>query len=147
MTVTRDETYLQGAEYAGPAPQQPTASELEPESGPVPASESGPESEPVVTMLRMRVRAGYAEEFVGAWHRAATSIAGAPGQVSQELFRDADDPQTFVIVATWSDRDRLDAFGRGEYRERITVALRDLRESAERHTYNSLYRVEGEGSR
>jgi quinol monooxygenase YgiN len=114
----------------------------EPES---PGLGSGPEpeAEPVTTMLRMRVRPGCADEFVRAWHRAAASIADTPGQISQELFRDADDPMTFVVAATWADRGRLDAFGRGADRERLTAALRDLRESAERHTYNSVHRVEG----
>jgi quinol monooxygenase YgiN len=99
----------------------------------------------VVTMLRMRVRPGQEDNFVDAWHEAATSIAGTPGQLSQELFRDTDDLRSFVIVATWSDRERLDAFGGSEDRERLTAALRGLRESAERHTYDRVHRIEGQG--
>jgi quinol monooxygenase YgiN len=124
-----------------------SAAEPKPEPRPEPKSEPEPEPgpEPVTTMLRMRVRPGCADEFVRAWRRAAASIADTPGQISQELFRDADDPMTFVVAATWADRGRLDAFGRGTGRERLTAALRDLRESAERHTYSSVHRVEGHG--
>lgn len=98
---------------------------------------------PVVTMLRMRVRPGCEEEFVRAWKKAAGAIAGIAGQLSQELLRDEADPGVFVVVATWSDRVSLDHFSRGEHRNQLTEALRELRESAERNNYHTLLRVKG----
>lgn len=123
-----------------------TTPETVPDTDRAPAT-SATSSGPVVTMLRMRVRAGCEAEFAAAWERAAAAIADAGGQISQELLRDEKDPQEFVVVATWSDRVRLDLFGRGEHRERLTAALRDLRESAERHTYQSLARMQGRDAR
>lgn len=90
------------------------------------------------TVLRMRAREGREDEFRDAWARAATDISRAPGNVSQELSRDLDDPRTFVITSEWIDRAAVDAFGRSEQREALTAGLRDLRDDASRSTYELL---------
>lgn len=92
----------------------------------------------VRTFLRMRAREGCEQAFVDAWRRSAQEISQVPGCVRQDLLVDADDPRTYLIVAEWVDRSALDAFGRSEHRDRLTAALRDLRESAERNTYRVL---------
>lgn len=97
----------------------------------------------VRTMLRMRVRQGCEEQFERAWQQAAREISRVPGNVRQELIRDGDDPQTFIITSDWTDRDAVDAFGRSAARETLTAALRDLREEAERHTYQVLHAIDG----
>ena len=66
-----------------------------------------------------------------------------PGNVRQELIRDGDDPRTFIITSDWTDREAVDAFGRSSARETLTAALRDLREEAERHTYQVLHAIDG----
>jgi quinol monooxygenase YgiN len=95
----------------------------------------------VRTILRMRSREGCEVAFAEAWHRAALEISAVPGCVRQDLLADVDDPRTFLVVAEWVDRSALDAFGRSENRDRLTAALRDLRESAERSTYQLLTTV------
>jgi quinol monooxygenase YgiN len=97
----------------------------------------------VRTMLRMRAREGCEARFEAAWRQAATEIARVPGNLQQELFRDADDPRTFLITADWADRAAVDAFGRRSARETLTAALRDLREDAARNTYEVLATVPG----
>ncbi|MEU2347818.1 FAD-dependent oxidoreductase [Modestobacter sp. NPDC049651] len=97
----------------------------------------------VRTLLRMRVRPGGEEQFVEAWRAAAAQIAGQPGNVRQELMRDAEDPRTFLIAGDWADRAAADAFGRSSAREALTAALRELREDADRGTYELLYGVAG----
>ncbi|MGY1795860.1 antibiotic biosynthesis monooxygenase family protein [Geodermatophilus sp. SYSU D00525] len=97
------------------------------------------------TMLRMRTREGCEAAFEEAWHRAAAEIARVPGNLRQELVRDADDPRTFVITSDWTDRAAVDGFGRSEARETLTEALRDLREDAARNTYEVLAVVPGAG--
>jgi quinol monooxygenase YgiN len=92
----------------------------------------------VRTFLRMRAREGCEQAFVDAWQRSAQEISQVPGCVRQDLLTDADDPRTYLIVAEWADRSAVDAFGRSEHRDRLTAALRDLRESAERSTYRVL---------
>lgn len=97
----------------------------------------------VRTVLRMRARAGCEHRFEQAWQEAAREISRVPGNLRQELIRDADDPRTFLIVSDWTDRAAVDGFGRTSTREKLTAALRDLREDAERHTYDVLHSVAG----
>ncbi|SFP70902.1 Quinol monooxygenase YgiN [Geodermatophilus dictyosporus] len=107
---------------------------------------SAPEAQAAIrTMLRMRTREGCEAAFEAAWRRAAAEIARVPGNVRQELVRDADDPRTFVITSDWTDRAAVDEFGRSSARETLTEALRDLREDAARSTYEVLAVVPGAG--
>jgi quinol monooxygenase YgiN len=97
----------------------------------------------VRTLLRMRVREGCEEQFEQAWRTAAVRIAEEPGNIRQELMRDAGDPRTFLITADWVDRAAVDAFGRSSSRETLTAALRELREDASRDTYVLLASIRG----
>ncbi|MGY1735853.1 FAD-dependent monooxygenase [Geodermatophilus sp. SYSU D00684] len=97
----------------------------------------------VRTLLRMRVREGCEQAFEDAWREAAAQIASVPGNLRQELMRDAADPRTFLVVADWVDRAAVDGFGRSAARETLTAALRDLREDADRSTYEVLYGITG----
>jgi heme-degrading monooxygenase HmoA len=97
-----------------------------------------PDDSPVRTILRMRAREGCAQEFERAWRSAAAHISRVPGSLRQELIRDIEDPRTFLIVSDWADSAALEAFGPSAARERLTAALRDLRESGEKATYEVL---------
>jgi quinol monooxygenase YgiN len=100
-------------------------------------------SSAVRTILRMRTREGCEAEFEGAWRKAALRIAEEPGNIRQELMRDAGDPRTFLITADWCNRAAVDAFGRSSSRETLTAALRELREDASRSTYEVLATIPG----
>ncbi|MEV4538590.1 FAD-dependent oxidoreductase [Asanoa sp. NPDC049518] len=104
-----------------------------------------PDEGSVRTILRMRAREGCVEAFEAAWRVAAEEISRTPGSLRQELIRDADDPRTFLIVSDWRDQEALDAFGPSAAREQLTAALRDLRESGEKNTYEVLQAVVGRG--
>ncbi|MGY1697117.1 FAD-dependent monooxygenase [Geodermatophilus sp. SYSU D00814] len=97
----------------------------------------------VRTLLRMRVREGCEQAFEDAWREAASHIAAVPGNLRQELMRDAADPRTFLVVADWADKEAVDGFGRSAARETLTAALRDLREDADRSTFEVLYGITG----
>ena len=97
----------------------------------------------VRTVLRMRTREGCEAEFEAAWRRAAAEISRVPGNLQQELMRDAGDPRTFLITADWADRAAVDAFGRSSSRETLTAALRELREDASRNTSEVLASIPG----
>jgi hypothetical protein len=90
---------------------------------------------------------GCEAQFEEAWRRAAAEISRVPGNLRQELVRDADDPRTFLITS------RLGRPGRGRRvrpQQRpgaLTAALRDLREDASRSTYEVLYTVDAEKGR
>ncbi|MEV4846555.1 antibiotic biosynthesis monooxygenase [Micromonospora matsumotoense] len=93
----------------------------------------------VRTVLAMRTREGCAERFEAEWLSAAAQIRLLDGCLRQDLVRDADDPRSYLVISDWADRERLDAFGRSEHRDRLLRVVRDLRESAERHTYQVLH--------
>ncbi|SBT42715.1 putative quinol monooxygenase [Micromonospora auratinigra] len=98
----------------------------------------------VRTVLAMRAREGCAERFEAEWRSAAEEIRTLDGCLHQDLVRDADDPRSYLIISDWADRETLDAFGRSEHRDRLLRIIRELRESAERHTYQVLHSVGGD---
>ncbi|WP_239374745.1 FAD-dependent monooxygenase [Frankia sp. Cj5] len=103
----------------------------------------GAGSDTVRTLLRMRATAGREHEFENAWRKAAEVISTVPGNIRQDLMRDPDLPREYVIVADWESRAALDAFGRSPRRDHLTTALRDLRDDADRHTYQILQTLAG----
>jgi 2-polyprenyl-6-methoxyphenol hydroxylase-like FAD-dependent oxidoreductase/heme-degrading monooxygenase HmoA len=101
----------------------------------------------VRTMLRMRAREGCEEQFERAWMTAAAEISRVPGNLSQELIRDADDPRQFLITSDWADQASLNLFGASAAREQLTALLRDLRETADKSVYQVLAKVAAQGPR
>ena len=95
----------------------------------------------VRTVLAMRAREGCEQRFEAEWLCAAQEIRTLDGCLRQDLVRDADDPRTYLIISDWADRERLDAFGRSVHRDRLLAVVRELRESAQRHTYQVLHSV------
>jgi quinol monooxygenase YgiN len=95
----------------------------------------------VRTVLAMRTREGCEQRFEAEWLSAAEKIRTLDGCLHQDLVRDADDPRSYLIISDWADRERLDAFGRSEHRDRLLKVVRELRESAQRHTYQVLHSV------
>jgi quinol monooxygenase YgiN len=98
----------------------------------------------VRTVLAMRAREGCEQQFEAEWLSAAEKIRTLDGCLHQDLVRDADDPRSYLIISDWADRERLDAFGRSEHRDRLLSVIREVRESAQRHTYQVLHSVRSE---
>jgi quinol monooxygenase YgiN len=96
------------------------------------------------TVLAMRAREGCEQRFEAAWRDAAEEIRSLDGCLRQDLVRDAEDPRNYLIISDWADRARLDAFGRSDQRDRLLSAVRELREDAQRHTYQLLHSVGGD---
>ncbi|MDG4800401.1 antibiotic biosynthesis monooxygenase family protein [Micromonospora sp. WMMD980] len=92
----------------------------------------------------MRTREGCEDRFEAEWRAAAEEIRTLDGCLHQDLVRDAEDPRVYLVISDWADRERLDAFGRSAHRDRLLRVIRELRESAERHTYQVLHSVTGE---
>jgi quinol monooxygenase YgiN len=95
----------------------------------------------VRTVLAMRAREGCEQRFETEWLAAAEEIRALDGCLRQDLVRDADDPRSYLIISDWADRERLDDFGRSVHRDRLLRVIRELRESAQRHTYQVLHSV------
>lgn len=100
----------------------------------------------VRTVLAMRTREGCEQEFEKEWLAAAEEIRAMDGCLRQDLVRNADDPRCYLIISDWADRERLDAFGRSKHRDRLMRVIRELRESAERNTYQVLRSVPPHGT-
>lgn len=98
----------------------------------------------VRAILSMRTRRGCEQQFEAAWLSVAGEIRELAGCLHQDLLRDADDPQSYLVISDWTDRDRLDAFARSEHRDRLMQVVGELRESAQRHTYQVVHSVQGE---
>jgi quinol monooxygenase YgiN len=98
----------------------------------------------VRTVLSMRTREGCEQRFEAEWLSAAEEIRALAGCLHQDLVRDADDPRRYLIISDWADREQLDAFGRSEQRDRLLRVVRELRESAQRNTYQVLHSVRRE---
>jgi quinol monooxygenase YgiN len=98
----------------------------------------------VRTVLAMRTREGCEARFEAEWLSAAERISTLDGCLHQDLVRDADDPRSYLIISDWADRERLDAFGRSVHRDHLLRVIRELRESAQRHTYQVLHSVRSE---
>ncbi|WP_246001775.1 FAD-dependent oxidoreductase [Allorhizocola rhizosphaerae] len=105
---------------------------------------TGDGGKPVRMILRMRVRQGREAEFERVWREAAAEISRVRGNLRQELSRDTTDTQTYVITSEWTDQETLELFGRSAARDRLTAALREMRESADRSTLEVVHVVEGQ---
>ena len=101
----------------------------------------------VRTILRMRAVEGSERAFERSLREAMDEISRVPGNLRQDLIRDADDSRTFLIISDWADRTTLEEFGRSGHRDRLMAAVREMRESAERHTYEVVQSVAGRGPR
>lgn len=95
----------------------------------------------VRTVVAMRTKKGCEQRFEAEWLSIAEKIQTLDGCLRQDLVRDVDDPRSFLIISDWADRERLDAFGHSEHREQLLQVIRELRESAQRHTYQVLHSV------
>jgi 2-polyprenyl-6-methoxyphenol hydroxylase-like FAD-dependent oxidoreductase/quinol monooxygenase YgiN len=108
-------------------------------------SSTGTGHDIVRTILRMRAVEGRERAFEHDLREAMDEISHEPGILRQDLMRDADDPRTFLIISDWTDRTTLEEFGRSDRRDRIMAPVREIRESAERHTYEALQSVARRG--
>jgi quinol monooxygenase YgiN len=98
----------------------------------------------VRAVLTMRTRDGCEQRFEDEWLSVATEIGTLDGCLRQDLIRDADDPNSYLVISYWADRERLDAFGRSEHCDRLLRVVRPLRESAQRHIYHVLHSIGSE---
>ena len=94
------------------------------------------------TQISMRIRLGAEAEFEQAWFRGATSVAEVTGNIAQELVRDAEDAARYVVTSDWESEEALSAFSASPQRVEFSAVLETYRESAERHVYELVRRLE-----
>jgi heme-degrading monooxygenase HmoA len=94
----------------------------------------------------MRVRAGGEDAFEEAWRGIALAASRWPGNLRQDLLRDAADPRQYVATSDWSSREAFRAFETSPRQDVLTAPLRALREAVQMSVDDLLNHVEGEGA-
>jgi len=90
----------------------------------------------------MRIRAGAESEFERAWVRGATDVAGLPGNIRQELLRDAEHPSRYMVTSDWEDAAALEVFSGSPQRVEFSAVLETFRETATRDVFELVQRLE-----
>lgn len=60
--------------------------------------------------MNYKVLSGKEETFENACRKVIKAMADIKGHTFSRLCRDVDDPQLYVILSEWNDRDAFDAF-------------------------------------
>ncbi len=90
----------------------------------------------------MRIRAGSEDAFERAWSDGAARVAEVPGNIQQELLRDAEHPARYTVTSDWEDADALAVFSASDQRVEFSAVLERFRESAQRDLFELVRRLE-----
>jgi heme-degrading monooxygenase HmoA len=60
--------------------------------------------------MNYKVRPGKEETFEKAFRNVLEAIRAAPGHTESRLFREVDDPTSYLIISDWSDRKAFEGF-------------------------------------
>ena|SRR5947209_5879069 len=94
--------------------------------------------------LYMKVKDGRGSDFERAWRAIADEVRKAPGNISQALSRDPEDPDSFVVTSDWRSREEFGEFERSPEQDDLTAPIRELRESARMTVHDLIVQIEGE---
>ncbi|MEV0723838.1 FAD-dependent oxidoreductase [Micromonospora purpureochromogenes] len=87
------------------------------------------------TMCRIRARPGCEDAVAAAWRAVAGQVGELPGNLTQALLLDTDDPRSFVVVTEWTDESALRRYENGPVAARFSAAVRPLREPPSADSY------------
>jgi heme-degrading monooxygenase HmoA len=60
--------------------------------------------------MNYRVLPGKEQAFENMFRAVLATMNDMPGHTGSSLFRDVNDPQKYLILSDWNDRDAFDAF-------------------------------------
>jgi quinol monooxygenase YgiN len=91
----------------------------------------GPGQGPAATtfVVKFKVKPGRNADFEKAFADMAAGVRDKePGNIYYELYHEAGDPQTYVIVEHYKDAQAVSAHGRTEHAKKLIAAVKDLTE-------------------
>lgn len=94
--------------------------------------------------LYMKVKDGRGSDFEREWRAIADEVRKAPGNISQALSRDSEDPDSFVVTSDWRTREEFGKFERSPEQDDLTAPIRELRESARMTVHDLIFQIDGE---
>lgn len=64
----------------------------------------------VTVGMNYKVLPGKEAIFENAFRKVLQAMNGMPGHTTSHMYRDIDDPNSYVILSDWNDREAFDAF-------------------------------------
>ncbi len=72
----------------------------------------------VTVGMNYRVLPDKTDAFESMFRKVLEAMNGMPGHSRSNLYRDVDDPQSYLIISDWSDRDAFEGFiGSDQFRK------------------------------
>lgn len=86
--------------------------------------------------MNYKVLAGKEETFETAFRKVIHAMRDISGHAKSKMFRDIDDPRSYVILSEWNDRGAFDAFiGSETFRNVANWGKEQILEGRPSHTY------------
>ncbi|MEW6488289.1 MAG: antibiotic biosynthesis monooxygenase [Thermodesulfobacteriota bacterium] len=88
----------------------------------------------VRVLIERRISEGLMGDFQQALRRTRLVAVQKPGYLSGESWRDADDPNRYVVISTWTSRQAWDAWAASDARRVAMGEIRPMLQEPERIT-------------
>jgi heme-degrading monooxygenase HmoA len=86
-------------------------------------------------LVYANVRAENAEAFEEAFSEVSSRVKGTPGHVSDELLRDAEDPDTYILLGQWRTREAFLEWENDPIHREATTPMRPYWSVTERRIF------------
>jgi len=86
--------------------------------------------------MNYKVLPGKEEVFENAFRKVIHAMRSIQGHTESKMYRDIDDPRSYVILSAWSGRDAFDAFIASDaFRQVATWGKEQILAGRPAHTY------------
>ncbi|GII95055.1 antibiotic biosynthesis monooxygenase family protein [Sinosporangium siamense] len=92
-------------------------------------------------LIYYRAPGGDSEVIEKAYHEISAEMAGTAGLLRNELIRDADEPDSFLVLSEWQDLDAFRLWERGPQHRGTTSPLRQYQDRDRGRRHYGIYQV------
>lgn len=97
---------------------------------------------PVRIMVFAKIKPGEGEAFEAAYKEVTSKVKGTPGHIRDEILKDTDDPESYILLAEWESRERFLEWETDPIHMATTTPMRPYWAGrVERHIYEVRYRL------